>query len=560
MEVARSARKTWARVTASTATLSMLALVGLTGAPPASAQVQAATASFSGYATGATVHVSALNSGSSNVVELDQAYGGAAVNSKGLNAEIDSQIDTVVQAADPGKESGAQGSGIELGIGNKTPVANPQLILDQKATADAPPNSTQDHKISLNGALNPIADATLLEGKATANWDTSGCILGEPAAQGFGHAANAQAVGSGTPTPVVNAPGDLTDTSELDFVPQTDAAGNVVGQAVGLMASDVQTYAPIALLGGLITVTVIGPIYLKAVATGVPGDAYVLHPTGGAPLVMVQTAASPAGITLSADQLFGANGINLPLLGLVNLQLGGPPSVQAAADGTSVTANWNLISLGVGGAVASLLQANNVANLAVAHMEASATVPAGGLICQVDVSKTAQPATVHPGDNFSYTITVTNPHACTLTGVKVVDTLTSTSGVRYTIDGANPGASSQTASTLTWNDIGPIAPGATKQLVVNMTLNSGSAGGTLTETANVTASCAIGNAQGTSTVNVPAVGQASITGPSISSANGAALPVTGGLTGRYYAVALLILLAAAAFGWRGLKVLFDSGR
>ncbi|HEU5002859.1 MAG TPA: hypothetical protein VFW71_08780 [Actinomycetota bacterium] len=538
----------------------MLALVGLTGAPPASAQVQAATAAFSGYAAGATVHVNALNSGSSNVVELDQAYGGAAVNSKGLNAEVDSQIDTVVQAADPGKMSGAQGSGVELGLGNKTPVANPQLILDQKATADAPPNSTQDHKISLNGALNPIVDATLLEGRATANWDTSGCILGEPVAQGFGHAANAQAVGSGTTTPVVNAPGDLTDTSELDFVPQTDAAGNVAGNSVGLMASDTQTFAPISLLGGLITVTVIGPIYLKAVATGIAGDAYVLHNTGGAPLVTVQTAAQTTALTLSADQLFGANGINLPLLGLVNIQLGGPPTVQAAADGTSVTANWNLISLSVGGAVATLLQAHNVADLAVAHMEASATVPAGGLICQVDVSKTAQPATVHPGDHFTYTITVTNPHACTLTGVKVVDTLTTTGNVRYTIDGANPAQNAKTGSTLTWNDIGPLAPGQTKQLVVNMTLSSGSGGGTLTETANVTASCAIGNAQGTSTVNVPAIGSASITGPAVNSANGAVLPVTGGLTGRYYAVALLILLGAAAFGWRGLKVLFDSGR
>lgn len=557
MEVARSARKTWARVTASAATLSMLALVGLTGAPPASAQVQAATAAFNGSADGATVHVDALTGASSTLLDVSQAYGGAAVNSKGLNAQVDDKtLDTQVQPAAPGKESGAQGSGVEVGLANATPVADPQLILDQKATATAPPNSSSDKKITV--PIPPIINATLLEGKAAANWDTSGCILGEPAAQGFGHAANAQAVGTGGSS-VVNAPGDLTDTSELDFVPQTDPAGNVVGNNVGLMASDSQTFAPIGLLGGAVTVTVVGPIFLKAVATGVNGDAYVLHNTGGSPIVTVQAGAVTVA-SLSADQIFGPNGVHLPLLGIADVQIGGQPTVQSNPDGTSVNVDWNLIKINVGGSVTGLLGAANIVNLEVAHMHADATVPAGGLICQVDVSKTAQPATVHPGDNFSYTITVTNPHACTLTGVKVVDTLTTTGGVRYTIDGANPGASSQTGSTLTWNDIGPIAPGATKQLVVNMTLDSGSGGGTLTETANVTASCAIGNAQGTSTVNVPAVGQASITGPSISSANGAVLPVTGGLTGRYYAVALLILLAAAAFGWRGLKVLFDSGR
>lgn len=557
VEVARSPRKSWARITASAATLSMLALVGLTGAPPASAQVSAATAAFNGSADGATVHVDALTGASSTLADLSQAYGGAAINSKGLNTQVDDQtLDTQVQAADPGKESGARGSGVELGLGNATPVANPQLILDQKATADAPPNSTQDKKITV--PIPPIITASLLEGKATANWDTSGCILGEPVAQGFGHAANAQAVGTG-PGAVVNAPGDLTDTSELDFVPQTDPSGAVAGNSVGLMASDSQTYAPIGLLGGAVTITVVGPIFLKAVATGIPGDAYVLHNTGGAPIVTVQ-AGGVTVASLSADQIFGAGGFHLPLLGLADVQIGGPPTINANPDGTSVTTDWNLIKINVGGAVTGLLGTANIANLEVAHMHADATVPAGGLICQVDVSKTAQPATVHPGDHFTYTITVTNPHACTLTGVKVVDTLTTTGGVRYTIDGANPPQDSKTGSTLTWNDIGPLAPGATKQLTVNMTLDSGSAGGTLTETANVTASCAIGNAQGTSTVNVPAVGQASIVGPSISSANGAVLPVTGGLTGRYYAVALLILLAAAAFGWRGLKVLFDSGR
>jgi len=72
----------------------------------------------------------------------------------------------------------------------------------------------------------------------------------------------------------------------------------------------------------------------------------------------------------------------------------------------------------------------------------------------------------------------------------------------------------------------------------------------------VTANCAIGNAQGSSTIAVPAAGSSTIQLPTIR--GGAVLPVTGGLTGRYYAVALLIVLGALAFGRRGFKALMGT--
>ena len=70
--------------------------------------------------------------------------------------------------------------------------------------------------------------------------------------------------------------------------------------------------------------------------------------------------------------------------------------------------------------------------------------------------------------------------------------------------------------------------------------------------------CAIGNAQGSSTIAVPAAGSATIQLPTIKGGAGKALPVTGGLTGRYYAVALLITLGAVAFGRRGFKALMGT--
>ena len=113
-----------------------------------------------------------------------------------------------------------------------------------------------------------------------------------------------------------------------------------------------------------------------------------------------------------------------------------------------------------------------------------------------------------------------------------------------------------TKSSITWNDIGPLDPGATKDLVVHMAVSRGSGGGTFTEKASVTANCAIGNAQGSSTIAVPAAGSSTIQLPTIK--GGAVLPVTGGLTGRYYAVALLVTLGALAFGRRGFKALMGT--
>ncbi|HEY4937411.1 MAG TPA: hypothetical protein VIJ69_00155 [Actinomycetota bacterium] len=541
--------------------------VGLLTGGPASAQTPVASANYNGYASGAVVHTGVLNSGPTTLAELDQAFAGAAANSAGFASQIDSKINTVIQAADPSKKSGARGAGVELGIGVNNPVATASALITQKAVATAPPNSGLiDNKTTL--ALDPVLNATLAEGRAQANWYTdpqgnNGCALGQDISNGFGHLANATAVGSPSPSSsVVNAPGELSTTSHLKLVPQTDPSGATVGggTGVGLMSENVQTYAPIALLGGAVTITVVGPIHLRAVATGIPGQAYMQYgPPDGTPgttpiLTIATPATAAAPVVITAQQLLGNQGLTIPL-GVINITVATPPHALggtgapvAAADGTSVSGEVDLVSV----------TAPNLADVRVGHMEASATVPAGGILCQVDVSKEAQPDKVNPGDTFNYIIHVHNPHACTLTGVKVVDTVTGTSGVRFSILGEDPKADSATSSTLTWNDIGPLPPGATKDLVVHMKVASNSGGGTFTEKANVTASCAIANAQGSSTIAVPAAGSATIQLPTISGGAGRALPVTGGLTGRYYAVALLITLGALAFGRRGFKALMGT--
>ena len=101
----------------------------------------------------------------------------------------------------------------------------------------------------------------------------------------------------------------------------------------------------------------------------------------------------------------------------------------------------------------------------------------GPLAC-ADTSNPGQvvkdgPQEVTAGDSFDYTITVRNIGTrCDLTTVKVTDTITGPAGSEIT--GSNPAANSTTGTiggggaVLTWNDVGPIAPGGSKVLTVTI--------------------------------------------------------------------------------------------
>lgn len=571
MEVARTAGKRWVRTLAGTVSVSVLALVGLTSAAPALAQVPAASANYSGYATGSDVHVGALTSGTSTLADVEEAFSGSAVNAQGLGSDI---VDTdltdkpLVQAAAAGKNSGGRGDGVEVGVAPPAPLTD-QILLAQLATASAAPNSgLVDHSIPLQ--VDPVLEATLLEGKADANWNPGGCVLGEPISYGTGQATNLGLVGTAptTPTGLVGSNGVLNSTSSEVLIPQVNKAGAVVGNNTGLMSQVVENFAPVV-VGNAVTITVAGPLELQAVATGVPGASYVnFGPAPGPnqaailngtePLITISTVTGPV-TTITFQQLLGGQGLSIPLPGIATISIAGPPraiggqpgsATTVTADGTTVSAAIDLVQVSV--------QLAGIADVRVGHMVASAVVPGGGLQCPIPVNKTASQQNVNPGDSFHYTITVSNPYDCTLSNVKVVDTTTGSGGVRFNITGESPTASSNSNGVLTWNNLGSLAPGANTVLTVNVTISSGSGSGKLTEKAAVTGSCGVGNAQGTATVALPLTGSQTVQVPTIGGGNGSALPVTGGLDGRYYAVALLIGLAGLAAGRKGIMALLSS--
>lgn len=174
------------------------------------------------------------------------------------------------------------------------------------------------------------------------------------------------------------------------------------------------------------------------------------------------------------------------------------------------------------------LQDDATLDIIVSHSEATAACEDR----EIGLGKTASSDTVAPGDTFNYNINVPNEQTCTLTGVRVVDTITGPAGFEIvstqpTADSVEPAG---TTATVTWNDIGPIAPGENVQLTIGVRVPANApAGAQFREELRVTADCD----------GVPIDGALDFTGPTVG--GGPALPRTG-------SVALLGGLAFMLFG------------
>lgn len=520
------------------------------------APVPVAQANYSGYSTGTAVHVGAVQFGTTQLANVEQAFAGAAVNSQGLSGTINNELGQVVQPTLPntgldphlvGNKSFARGSGLEVGLATTVPVTNNTIPLN-RAEVSAPPSTTETKQIGpIN--VNGVASASLLRGQAAANWNADNtCVLGAPISRGLGEAAGVKVLntaplgGGGTAQVATDATGNnVSQTiSQTELAPQTNSAGASVGPNVGLISESTQNLAPVTLFKGTpaqFTIKVGGSFTLRAVAGGVPGSAYISYtpgqaPTPTTPVLSILNSVGTVLSTVTTQQLLGNTGLNLPVslgtLGNVaTISVGQAPraiggavgsSPQVAADGTSAAAAVDVASV-------HLLDIPSLnlhgANVTIGHLEAKAVVPSGGIACQpIPVSKTANPMTVTPGQQFTYTIGVTNPCLSPLTGVRVVDTISVPAGVKYTISSTSPTASSISPdnSTITYNDIGPIPASSTKDLTIVVQVASDSAGGVLTDHAAVTGSCGTGSASGTQTISVPLSGSVTVMVPTINAA------------------------------------------
>jgi uncharacterized repeat protein (TIGR01451 family) len=565
-----------AAVAAATLTAALPGVAVQAGA--AGAQVPVAEAAYSGFATGTVVHTGALQSGATRLVGVEAAQSNAAVDSDGLD-EVVSELDRRIAPADPGHQSYGRGVGLELGIAVDQPAEN-QVQLAGVAEAAAPPSTDLvTEEIAVPAA--PLAYSSTVRGQAQARFRAAECVLGSDLSYGLGFAEDLQLLDTGSseggpldaPILATDADGPARAVSQsvsrTRLVPQTAPDGTVTGTNVGLSAETRQTIAPVTLLEGTpgeMTIEFLGEWVLRATATGLPGGARVHYGPGEVtphtPILRILDAAGEVTDILSFQDILGPEGVSIGeivVIGEDPRAIGGDSTSApaVAADGTSVAAAVDVLRVQLppsGGDPGD----PSALDLRVGHMEVSATVPAGGISCPLPVSKTSDPETVTPGDEFTYTIAVPavpNPHDCTLTNVRVVDTIEVLEGdVRYTVLGADPPASSQDGGTLTFDDVGPIPPGAQRIITIRVRIDDDSGTGRLRNTVGVTATCPIGSADsdtavgvglsGGTQVNVPAVND--VLDATVSPGGGAPLPKTGGEPALAAVAALLLAVAVGA--------------
>jgi uncharacterized repeat protein (TIGR01451 family) len=502
-------------------------------AAPGAAQVPAGEADYGGFANGAVIHAEALERAepalsdpvSPRVVDAEVAFSAAAVESTGLPAQQTTEWGGTFQPAataegDAVEGQSAYGRGYALDASlEQEGQQQGQITAAGLAEAVAPPPSGL--VVTEGGPVpgDPIAYASLIRGEAQALIDDiDGCIsLGDDLAYGKGLAADAQLLDQdATPDeeggdPQLEQPVLATEAenperevsssmSHVFLAPQTDAEGASVGDALAVVSETRQTIAPVTLFQGTenaVTFEFLGEWVLRAVATGVPGSARVHYGPGDVSpetpvLRVIQPDATETILTL--QDLLSEEGVTVDASPLVSISLGEDPRAiggdvdstpEVAGDGTSASAAVDVVRV----RLLSEPETGEASELRIGHMEVSATVPAGGIDCPLPISKTVDEPEVAPGDTFTYTITVDNDFQCPLTDVRIVDRITASDGVTWSVTGTDPEAASTSDDEIVWEGLGPIAPGESLSVTATVAVGDDSAAGVFRDEASATATC-----------------------------------------------------------------------
>jgi hypothetical protein len=491
-------------------------LLGAIVASPASAEVvPVSSQAFSGYATGTYLQAGLLQAGPKGprVVNADVAFAGAAVNSQGLTSAQDNLLGNEFQPAFSsavGKFSYGRGSGVEVGLGENVPVTSNQLEL-QKAEAAAPADTVKQSSLITVNTANPLLYADAAHGAGGALWDPTYCILNQPMSAGKGYVADAQLLDTAAkpaksgpltePLVATDDTGEPTDavassTTWTYLDNQQTSAGKLLGPGFAVNSVVKEDLLPVTLLKGTaneFTIKVAGTWTLRAVAGGVAGSTYYSYaPPGNAtpttPLVQVWQGGKLQG-QLTLQDLLGNKGISIDQG--ITIHLGTPAVVKRVGD-NSITASVDVVRVTIPSGK------TYAGDIAVGHMEASATVPTGGVNCQIPITKVPSDTSVPAGTAFTYKVNIYNPPAfnCTLdpivgqdqlypsplTGATALPTFsidhttTSPAPDSITTDAAHPGG-----SVLHWSNLGPVASGASKSFTIGIAIPKTSPSGTLTD-------------------------------------------------------------------------------
>ena len=554
-----------------------------------------------GYATGQDIHVGALQSGTTRVVDTEVGFAGASVDATaaGLGKPILNEYQyniTCPPAAEADvckpspvqKHSHARGSGVELGLGSTVPnnVDPNQLILANLAEAAAPKSSSALEEIAIPAS--PAVYASTARGVAVANWNASPlvpgvCVIGDDISRGQGYVEDAQLLNAGETEadgsmtqPVLStdytADDNVSNTTSREYlVPNTGRPNNF-----GLRSEVVQTIAPISLLKqdtptgptSVLTIKFLGQWKLQVTAGGHPGTAKVFYGPGEVspetPIAQIFSDGALQGQVLFQD-LFGEEGLVIPAGPLVKIVIGEDPRAIAkqgenpdettkplmSADGTRAAAAVDVVRIELLGGI------QGVGQITAGHMEASAQVPAGGINCPIPVTKEVNPSRISidaQPDTARVTFNVLNPYDCDLTNVVLVDRIRQRLGdPDFILQSSSPTAESPSMPTgalrtadVTWN-LGTIPKGGKK--VVTMDVKSSRNGGILRDVAEANGKLA--NCKGANVAGL-AIGNLALSGISPVREIAIELARTGPPAGQTAAMGagLAAVATAAAFAMR----------
>ncbi|MGH9038833.1 MAG: hypothetical protein ACRDZ3_01230 [Acidimicrobiia bacterium] len=511
------------------------------------------TAGHAGTTTGTAIHVDAGSAAPVQLTNIDVAFSGSTFTSSALGNTISNEMARVVSQALGANAGFGRGSGLELGLAQPE-GAEAQVILAQRAEAKSPPSTGLiENEIPAN--LAPAAVASLLRGRAQSRAQAA-CTTGVDLSYGQGYAADIGLLGAENAQLVQTADDDPArtvnqSTSRTALVPQANPDPNPTGIArFGLMSETRQTLAPVTLLEGTpteFTIEFLGEWVLRAVADG-KGVGEVFYGPGTVspetPVIRVLDQAGEVmdGLVVTTQQLLGQTGLELVVPGVATIVVGEDPRA-IGGDASSAAIESNTYSAGAIDVVRVQLLDGGLADLRIGHMEAAVAVPAGGIQCGIALVKKSSHEVVNPGQDFVWTVTVSNPNDCVLTSVKLVDTISADNGIRWSVVGSEPKANSQANTGLTWNDIGPIQPGGSKDLLINMNVATNSGGGRFLNEALATGVCGPAAGAADAGVGVPLEARVSLNVPRVAVQAEAPLqgelPRTGGMLATLPALALL---------------------
>lgn len=417
-------------------------------APSANA---AAPGPYSGYAHASAVHVDAITNGATRIANVDAGVTNAAVNSAGLSQVETAHNRNVIPDAAIGKKSVGHSQLVEVGLAG-APNAEGQIQgppLPGPTAAFAPGEQAKAESLIPRTTQAPLINALAVHRTATPVWNGSTCVLGEPISEGTFEAARVEVLDQNDNTATPNFDTETVGIAANADGPDRDAVNEVsltqlydgTGAGFGLMAATMSTIAPVTLFEGTaneLTVEVLGPAVLRAMADGTPGGAKVEF---SAPAVsIIQNGVR--NVILPNDQL---KLIQLPAEdgGVLEIRIGQLDVNDKASNGTSARAIGSVVTVELLDGAADALK---VATVAIGQVEAAVSVPAGGIQCELRVEVDADPPQVPAGKTVEVTTTVHNDYNCPLQAVTLVDSITAQQDATFTITDA-PGSIRKTGGT-----------------------------------------------------------------------------------------------------------------